>query len=332
MCAILKAENMSFWLYLVKYATKEVVFMNKRSMAALLSIALGMTSLAAAPTAVFAAPEADLSDVQVAPEFDFTGQKIAELPAVDKLTVAANLKFEDNKELEKVIIPENYVLSGSLRFSKCPNLEEIVLPELATELWVTVTDCDKLASFSMPASPQTDLTQFSYIKVSNCEAMTELEVSNARRMSVKDMPALETLKLTASPHAASDEEYYNIDYASCPKLKDIYLYNADVQPTPKEAALMAENGVTVHCPKADGWGAYLGQYNVNYAFLDAEPVWGDANCDGKADMADAVLIMQVLSNPDKYKLTEQGRLNADTDGNGITSGDALAIQKKLLNL
>lgn len=306
--------------------------MKKRLLTALLSLTISITSFAVIPTTAAAAPQTDLSDVQVAPEFDFTGQKIAELPAVDKLTVAANLKFENNQELEKVVIPENYVLSGSLKFSRCPNLKEIVMPELATELWVTITECDKLASFTMPVSPQTDLTQFSYVTVSNCKSMTELEVSNARRMYVKDMPALETLKLTASPHATSDDEYYNIDYASCPKLKDIYLYNADVQPTPKEAALMAENGITIHCPAADGWGTYLGHYNVNYTFIDAEALQGDANCDGNVDMADAVLIMQSIANPSKYKLTGQGRKNADTDGDGITSGDALAIQKKLLRL
>ncbi|MBR6968102.1 MAG: glycoside hydrolase family 9 protein, partial [Ruminococcus sp.] len=46
--------------------------------------------------------------------------------------------------------------------------------------------------------------------------------------------------------------------------------------------------------------------------------WGDANCDGGVDMADAVLIMQSISNPNKYGLsgsdshhiTEQGKANA----------------------
>jgi len=59
---------------------------------------------------------------------------------------------------------------------------------------------------------------------------------------------------------------------------------------------------------------------------------GDANCDKTVDMSDAVLIMQSLSNPSKYKLTEQGRKNADFDGDGVTNGDALTIQKKLLKL
>ena len=59
---------------------------------------------------------------------------------------------------------------------------------------------------------------------------------------------------------------------------------------------------------------------------------GDANCDEDMNMSDAVLIMQSLANPSKYSITAQGNFNADTDGDGITNSDALAIQKKLLKL
>lgn len=55
---------------------------------------------------------------------------------------------------------------------------------------------------------------------------------------------------------------------------------------------------------------------------------GDANEDDKTGMADAVLIMQSLSNPDEYKLTTKGQFNADVcnTGDGITPADALQIQ------
>ena len=60
---------------------------------------------------------------------------------------------------------------------------------------------------------------------------------------------------------------------------------------------------------------------------------GDANCDTQVNMADAVLIMQTIANPDQYKLTDQGEKNADVDGTaGITNKDALAIQKYKLGL
>ena len=59
---------------------------------------------------------------------------------------------------------------------------------------------------------------------------------------------------------------------------------------------------------------------------------GDANEDGKLDMSDAVYIMQCCSNPDSYKLTAQGRYNADFNDDGVTNEDALTIQKTLLEI
>ncbi len=73
---------------------------------------------------------------------------------------------------------------------------------------------------------------------------------------------------------------------------------------------------------------------------DTENVKGDANCDGTADMADAVLVMQALANPDKYgengtsehHITAKGKANADMNGDGLTVSDAQTIQKSLLGI
>lgn len=61
-------------------------------------------------------------------------------------------------------------------------------------------------------------------------------------------------------------------------------------------------------------------------------LWGDANCDKTVNLADAVSILQSIASPDKYALSAQGAANADVNlsGNGISSLDALAIQKYLL--
>ena len=58
---------------------------------------------------------------------------------------------------------------------------------------------------------------------------------------------------------------------------------------------------------------------------------GDANCDGKMTIADSTAILQSLGNPDKYRLSAQGAYNADIEsiGNGVTTLDALEIQKAL---
>jgi hypothetical protein len=69
---------------------------------------------------------------------------------------------------------------------------------------------------------------------------------------------------------------------------------------------------------------------------------GDANCDYELSMADSVIIMQSLANPDSFgingtnenHITEQGCENADIAGNndGVTTADALAVQLILLGL
>ena len=71
-------------------------------------------------------------------------------------------------------------------------------------------------------------------------------------------------------------------------------------------------------------------------------VYGDANCDGEVRLNDAILVLQAIGNPEKYgvngsdetHITEQGINNADVaeTGDGLTSTDALAIQKYTLQL
>ena len=83
-----------------------------------------------------------------------------------------------------------------------------------------------------------------------------------------------------------------------------------------------------------------GQNQTSPGGFDAESLKGDANCDGQVDLSDAVMIMQALANPNKYgiggtaekHLTEQGQINGDMDGDGLTVGDAQAIQRQLLGL
>ena len=64
---------------------------------------------------------------------------------------------------------------------------------------------------------------------------------------------------------------------------------------------------------------------------EEEPVasmYGDANCDKKVNVADAVAILQYIANKTKYPLSEVGALNADVDGQkGITGSDAVVIQQ-----
>ena len=59
---------------------------------------------------------------------------------------------------------------------------------------------------------------------------------------------------------------------------------------------------------------------------------GDANGNGTVDMSDAVLIMQSLANPSKFKVVRNDLADVFEPGSGVTSMDALSIQKLLLGL
>ncbi len=75
---------------------------------------------------------------------------------------------------------------------------------------------------------------------------------------------------------------------------------------------------------------------------DSTILYGDADCDGKIFLNDAVLVMQAIGNPDAYgvngtektHITEQGKINADVSNTGddLTNADALTIQKYLLHI
>lgn len=60
-----------------------------------------------------------------------------------------------------------------------------------------------------------------------------------------------------------------------------------------------------------------------------ETLKGDANCNNEVEVADAVYILQGIADPsnEAFKLTEQGKSNADIDGNGVDGEDALKIQQ-----
>lgn len=64
---------------------------------------------------------------------------------------------------------------------------------------------------------------------------------------------------------------------------------------------------------------------------DSEKTFGDANHDGTVSVADPTFIMQAAANPNDFKFDEVGADLADVEsrGDGVTSADALLIQKFL---
>ena len=125
----------------------------------------------------------------------------------------------------------------------------------------------------------------------------------------------------------------NIEYTECRSKTD-----------PKDKTRIEINDVDIRFSTSldilENTGIYLYYMNFmeNVVYADSAEVplpeptlTGDATEDGEVNIADAVLIMQSLSNPNEYKLTLQGMANADMDGDGVTALDALTIQQMLLD-
>ena len=93
--------------------------------------------------------------------------------------------------------------------------------------------------------------------------------------------------------------------------------------------------------KADTANLFYMVYTEKQSGPDpSEGIAGDANCDGEVRLNDAILILQAIGNPavygingtDKSHITAQGISNGDVSskGDGLTSSDALAVQKYTL--
>ena len=141
----------------------------------------------------------------------------------------------------------------------------------------------------------------------------------------------------------SDREYFQ-DFCKLVSDfgKDVYLleYTEDSSIIDSVRKYCAEKDYTYYASETLDLTA-PGQEKGSQVLALKKGLAGDANTDNAVDMADAVLIMQALANPDKYglsgtdekHLTEQGSANADVEGeNGLTTNDALAIQRYLLEL
>jgi hypothetical protein len=152
------------------------------------------------------------------------------------------------------------------------------------------------------------------------------------------------------PENAENGDIYPIDicFKSVNKKDDIFTnINNDADGKMMQTYFFTKGINSKENPSDDPW---LVKANTEFAdgyiaisdIVETEQIEGDANCDGELSMADAVLIMQFIANPDKYgengtneyHITEQGKINADIAGanDGITNSDALEVQKKLLKL
>ena len=146
-----------------------------------------------------------------------------------------------------------------------------------------------------------------------------------------------------------DSQYFKVDASNFDNTKvgtyTIYVYPTGYPETKAKLVVKVIEGTTASTTSTTVTSSSTSSITTSKSTAtskNTEIKYGDANCDGNIDLADAVLIMQSISNPSKYgiegndknRITSKGQKNADCSntGDGVTNADALAIQKYKLSL
>ncbi|HOC33032.1 MAG TPA: leucine-rich repeat protein [Ruminococcus flavefaciens] len=263
---------------------------------------------------------------------------MANLKTLENVSLPDSLKeigvssFSECSGLKSIDIPENVTLIGDWAFAGCNNIDELVLPEkLETIGNEAFCGMDSLTSAVLPAS----VKKVGYELFGYCNNLRSLKLESTPEISAKPdtwpapdvnvgmvlyCPNIETVETKSNVFTLTNEEgeekkissldaFFGGDYLNIPEGdEDKYKNDNPDYVIPKSLKAMITD---------------IG-----------DSIYGDANHDGTVDISDAVLIMQSLSNPSKYKLSDEARTAADVAGNsdGVTNADALAIQKYLLKI
>lgn len=226
-----------------------------------------------------------------------------------------NYTFEDCKNLEKIVIPDS-VTKMDYTFLRCENLKDVTLSKNVTYIKGTFAECTSLEEITLPESVENVSFAFQ-----GCTSLKKAVLP--ARVSIMD------------------EESFN----NCEVLESITFLNPNLYPIIyvgfNRAGAIFENLIIYGYNKSKA-EEFAKEYEYKFVSLGDYLILGDANCDNELNMADAVLIMQSIANPDKFgengtdknHITEQGMENADccNVGDGVTNADALAIQKYMLSL
>ena len=263
--------------------------------------------------------------------------EIGELRFGDELISIGESAFSECKGITELYIPKNTESIGFKAFNSCEAINRVVIDSKKAKLTgAMLYGCSgitemKFLTFNTINSNRgnqlrllfnnhSDSWELEYIPKEltritffNGEAMSENYLNNFYNVTVLELP--HELKLVGK-HATQDMG----------ALEEV-IYNGTEEEW-AEIDIKEENDPLIKKTKI-------------YSPKEAEE-WlsGDANGDGEIDMSDVVLIMQALSNPNKYgvegtdskHITESGFKYADSDDDGLTVNDALRIQQYLLGL
>lgn len=244
------------------------------------------------------------------------GYSLEEVNFGSGLKTIGNYAFSDNSLLKKAVLKEGLTELGKGAFENCYLLSEVNIPTTLTEIKESTFDYTTIRSLVLPQNIKS-VGKYAFYSIYRNRDNMKIEEDTYDR--IIQIPLLD------------GEVSIKVLNPDCEIAETAFMGNF--------TAMYGYKGST-----AEKYMADRKQSDKFIALTDApsEYLAGDTNCDGTVDLADAVLIMQALANPNRYglngtsesRITEQGWENGDVDKNvaGITVNDAQKIQTYLLGI
>lgn len=247
-------------------------------------------------------------------------EKITELSIPYGVTSIGESAFSYCKSLERITIPDSVTSIGESAFYYCTSLEHIAIPDSVTLIELhTFEGCKSLERIVIPANVK---GIFSYA-FNHCENMKELVILNPKA-TIYNLGIPSTANYIIYGYEGSTAETYaqKVDV----RFKNVSEYSGTPITTTTTTTTTTTSTTTTTTTTAKS-SATTTTTTTDSTNADS-PCKGDANGDGKLSLADAVFIMQAISNPTEYQIDEKLKDFADVvdKGNGLSPIDALAIQ------
>lgn len=261
-----------------------------------------------------------------------TALESASLPS--EITTIPDYTFNGCTSLENVSFSDNITKIGEYAFYGCESLKNITLPDTLNEIGAfAFTGCKSFTEFNMPDS----VKKINSSIFKNCISLESVRLSE-KLVEVTFEMFRGCKSLTDITLPAKIDTIAVNPFLECKNLEKITILNPECEVNEfgylgadkEKTVIYGYSGSTVQ--------AYAEKYGYNFVALDGEPntsatlpestMTGDANGDNEVNISDAVLIMQSISNPSEYQVSESAKLFADVvdKGDGLTGMDALAIQ------
>ncbi len=268
------------------------------------------------------------------------------------VTVIGDSAFMSNKGITSVHISEGIEVIDPCAFYDCNYLETVSLPSTLTEINESAFEDTGLTDVIVPANVQyIGMTAFKLkYNIANITHRKKLTVTVLNPECELEMMCFAANTIVAGYEGSTAQSFASVYGYKFNVIDETTLITTTTAAPPVTTTTTTK--ATTTTTKATTTTAKATTTTTKATTTTTKPVTttttapvsggekGDTNCDGKVELADAILIMQSLANPDKYgekgndskHLKTQGKLNGDVDKSteGLTSNDALKIQEFLL--